>query len=466
MKIISGEKVDFKQRKTDQARQVYLALGSIKKTAKVLGYSKHALNRLLGKEWLAEARAKRANLEIIKRLDELKTSGSRKEGLGIFGPRRKQSNNKHAPRFSESSATIHTTKRINQTVRNPNKVLQTNYGTFEIVSSSAWGHVLVPVKHPNPRSHKATLEEVNGIKLIDSFPKIPGHLWTRWIDLCFHYSSNTYQEIKTYEGWDKKTESWKNFNYVVDTGFSEANQLEVTILLCRKESDLSQWRMLVPRQSVAAAHVRADVGPCIDIETGERFEYFPPPGWLHAGSSHSHNTMDAFFSNQDDASEISVPGLHIVVGRINNSTNTYTQRASIVLRCLRKHVNFRDVVDALPVEDVTFHKDVLEYITNSPGCRTPIRSLQVEGGDEEDDDDDEEDDDVEDDWDEIERSKDVEDESKLKVNYSSKEPKFTERWLHSSGLYKWILSPEELLDEEDDIKPATELIDQDDEEWY
>ena len=67
----------------------------------------------------------------------------------------------------------------------------------------------------------------------------------------------------------------------------------------------------------------------VDIETGELVEQWPPEGWRPCGSSHSHNSMGAFFSGTDDKYELGDPGLHIVVGKIDTVANTYDLCASI-----------------------------------------------------------------------------------------------------------------------------------------
>lgn len=293
---------------------------------------------------------------------------------------------------SHSSYSYKQTLPARQKAINPDNVIRTDKGCFEFFTSRAWGTVLVPVI--DPEAHKVTFDEINAIKLIENFPKIPKELWARWISLCFHfcpdkprYSSSTWSPT-IHKSWDHKGQVWEYHKYVkgVRTRVSEAEyedyakskksgstsssscgshsgDLEVSMLLCRKADDLSQWRILIPKQTVTGGSVNADLSETIDIETGEKFDAFPPVGWVHAGSSHSHNTMAAFFSSIDDKSELTVPGLHIVVGRIDKKDMTYEHKSSIVLRQMRKKIELFDVVDAESVSDVTFHADVLEYIT-------------------------------------------------------------------------------------------------------
>ena len=320
-----------KKRERQKARDLYQELGSIKKTARELNCSKAAVKRLLGKKWIA----KQQNQLRSKPKQKTKTKPDKQQSNRIVDSdtQARRSLPLQHPSFdrNKQSGSIHNGRRIDQPIQNLNNVVRTNQGYFEIASSEAWGKGLIPVE---PKKHQVTVEDICHIKLPDDFPKIPPRLWARWINLCFYYC-----------------------------GRVNSSALEVSVLLCRNKGDMRQWKIVVPRQSVTSAHVRAEVGPSIDIETGEEYDIFPPPGWLHAGSSHSHNTMSAFFSGTDDKSELSVPGLHIVVGSISKTNNSYQQRASVVLRRLRKHVDFDEVVDATPVADAPFHEKVLDYIS-------------------------------------------------------------------------------------------------------
>lgn len=216
-------------------------------------------------------------------------------------------------------------------------IRSTDHGCYKIFESSAWGKYLVPVD--DPEGVKLSKFERTGIQLKKSFPKIPVELWSRYISLCFYMCPEGKQ---------------------LSSSFHDS-QLEVQVCLLRDTDTLSKWKIVVPKQIVSGVSVKAELAKCIDIETGERYEQFPPPGWVHAGSSHSHNTMDAFFSATDDKSELTVPGLHIVVGNIDHKKKEYTYRASVVLQKLRKEVDLDDVVDAEP-GIFEFHQDVLEYI--------------------------------------------------------------------------------------------------------
>ena len=321
-----------KKKARQQARNLYEELGSIKKTARELNCSKAAVKRLLGKKWIAQQQS-------VQRAQPKQTSKTKlekqhkSERIIESDTQARKSLPLQPPSFdrNKQSGSIHNTRRTDQPIQSSSNVVKTVQGYFEIASSEAWGKGLVPVE---PKTHQVTTEDICHIKLPDNFPRIPPRLWARWINLCFYYC-----------------------------GRVNTPALEVSVLLCRNKGDMRKWKIVVPRQSVTSAHVRAEVGPSIDIETGEEYDIFPPPGWLHAGSSHSHNTMSAFFSGTDDKSELSVPGLHIVVGAISKANNSYKQRASVVLRRLRKHVDFEAVVDATPIGNAPFHEKVLDYIS-------------------------------------------------------------------------------------------------------
>lgn len=395
-----------------------------------------------------------------------------------------------------------------QKILNKDKVIQTKRGPFEIVESAAWGGILIPVEDPN--SLDITTQDLESVRLVDNFPKIPAELWSRWVSLCFHFcfkdkepststsSSSTSNsstdsdkiqaefifengikkkynpELKIYQvcedqdpttlptpsnlpetktitkaisssnktivpseyeaikftkingsinryGHDKISNSWVFLDIVsfaqettppvsaptgekkasrgwfgddmggeygasrYSGGYSGGNtsynnsELEVSCLLLRKISDLSQWRILIPTQNVTRGSVNATFDKCCDLVTGEEITQFPPPGWAHAGSSHSHNTMTAFFSSTDDSNELGVPGLHIVLGSLLKYDKSYKAKASIVLRQNRRILDINQVVDTTP-QDNKFHPNVLNYIHtgNSSGNQTSTPSVKEE----------------------------------------------------------------------------------------
>lgn len=214
-------------------------------------------------------------------------------------------------------------------------------GYYKIVKSPAWGKFLIPSE--NPDGIELTDAEREGIQLNKEFPKIPADKWQRYLNLCFYLCPRSGSRPLSSKYHDE--------------------QLEVQVCLLRDAETLTKWKLVVPKQVVSGVSVKATLANSIDIETGERYTQFPPPGWVHAGSSHSHNTMPAFFSSTDDKSELSVPGLHIVVGDLNHDKRTYTWAASIVQRKMRKDIEDLDlVVDGDLEEDLAFHPDVTDYI--------------------------------------------------------------------------------------------------------
>ena len=165
------------------------------------------------------------------------------------------------------------------------------HGCFKIYKSRDWGKYLVPISDPN--GSEVTPEEVSGIQLIDPFPKLPKDLWARYIALCFYMCPSGKLHTRFHD-----------------------SQYEVQVCLLRDNATRTKWKIVVPKQTVSGVSVKSVLANNVDIETGEEYTQFPPEGWVHAGSSHSHNTMQAFFSYTDDKSELTVPGLHIVVGNI------------------------------------------------------------------------------------------------------------------------------------------------------
>lgn len=268
-------------------------------------------------------------------------------------------------------------ERYNSTIQESERIYRTDGdGSFKMCRSEAWGRYLIKVKDPDGEMIDAITEyglheleddelarlveearrggmdlsdfERNGISLNENFPKIPAPLWSRWIALCFYMCPQT---------------------GAVMASSMHGRQLEVQVCLLRKLMTTpeglnyagDEWKIVVPKQIVSGVSVKAKLNECIDIETGEKYEQFPPEGWMHAGTSHSHNTMGAFFSGVDDNSELTCPGFHAVIGNIDHAKKQYTFASSIVLRKMRKKVELDEVVDITAVES-EFHPDVLDYI--------------------------------------------------------------------------------------------------------
>ena len=221
-------------------------------------------------------------------------------------------------------------------------------GCWELATNT-WGSFLRPIDDPDANV-EITDEQLKGFELRDDIQPMPAELWQRWVQLCFHMTEQ------------------------------DRRNLEVSCRLLRHEDDKSRWRILVPKQEVSGASVRVEsFDQAIDIATGEIIEHYPPAGWIPCGSSHSHNTMQAFFSGTDDKYELGDPGLHVVVGSINTTTRSYTIKASITANNRRFLIDYPAVLDATPIQDVTYHPDVLKLIeleTPKRAALTPYHSTK------------------------------------------------------------------------------------------
>lgn len=246
------------------------------------------------------------------------------------------------------------------------KIIRTKqHGAYTQKSSTAWGKYFKRVDDPEGVSY----DPAKKFKLPDPFPKLPNYLWRK--------------VVKLYRDHVRPVHAMQQI---------DNNEVQVNFI--RNMSDLNQWRVLVPMQQVSSTNVNSDMSQLVDLETGEEYDHFPPIGWAAAGTSHSHNTMGAFFSGTDDHSELHQPGMHIVVGRI--TPDTYEVIASIVLDGRRFKLPIYDVVDVeagLPPvgedgkarrcertvrhvtcndEGVTYTDKVKDYISlPAPVARTP-----------------------------------------------------------------------------------------------
>jgi len=201
-------------------------------------------------------------------------------------------------------------------------------GCVKIKRAPHWGSFFIPVEDPEGK-HDVDLAS---FALEKDFPKIPGKLWNRWINLTRHFCRDT----------------------------KKADELEVSAVFVRGEqSNYREWRILIPRQKISAISVRADFEEFVDIETGERIKGFPEE-WPHCGSTHSHNTMPAFFSGTDDHWELDVAGAHIVVGKLDDYPK-YQAQGSIVCNNQRFLVPITELID-FDDEDADFHPNCLKFI--------------------------------------------------------------------------------------------------------
>ena len=204
-------------------------------------------------------------------------------------------------------------------------------GVWEL-RTNTWGQFLAPTVDPLADT-VITQEQLEGFELNPDTPKIPADLWSRWVDLCIEMTKR-------------------------GTG-----DLEVSCRLVRSTTDPSQYRIFIPVQKVTGVSVRVETfDRAVDIETGELVEQWPPEGWRPCGSSHSHNTMGAFFSGTDDKYELGDPGLHIVVGKIDVTTGTYDLCASITANMRRFLIQPSDVVDYTTQSSFTYDPKCLDVI--------------------------------------------------------------------------------------------------------
>jgi hypothetical protein len=180
-------------------------------------------------------------------------------------------------------------------------------GCLQLITSEYWGSWYRSIEDPKGK-------EVDPKELLNQFWLKPDFNRVPLVDL---------RRIVTFY---RKYISQLSANSTFDTN-------EVQVLLLRSETDVKIWKILVPKQIITPATVEAITHPSCDLETGEDYDVFPPVGWVHAGSSHSHNTMAAFFSGKDDRGELTVPGLHFVIGHI--TADSYDIKASIVINRAR-----------------------------------------------------------------------------------------------------------------------------------
>ena len=188
-----------------------------------------------------------------------------------------------------------------------------------------------------------TKDQLEGFELADDINRIPADLWERWMSLCMEMTRR-----------------------------NSAN-LEVSCRLLRNIEDPSQYRIVVPEQRVTGVSVRVDsFDKAIDIATGEVIAQWPPEGWRPCGSSHSHNSMQAFFSGTDDKYELGDPGLHIVVGEVDPKLKNYTIKASITANRRRFDIDADRVVELECADEVTYHPSVLSIINIPAQSPAPL----------------------------------------------------------------------------------------------
>lgn len=237
-----------------------------------------------------------------------------------------------------------TQQEIQENPESPSILRTADSGCWEVYES-AWGSYLRQAFDPDANA-VITDEHLKHFEIREDIHKIPADLWAKWVKLCFHYVDKVQACV------------------------------EVSMRILRSEEDPSVYRFLVPRQKVSGASVRVDnFDEAIDIDTGEEITQYPPDGWIPVGSSHSHNTMQAFFSGTDDKYELGDPGIHIVIGSINTKDMKYTIAASVVGSGRRFEVAFDKLLDATPVPGQNFHPKVIDYVDFT----TPVTTYSVKG---------------------------------------------------------------------------------------
>jgi len=207
-------------------------------------------------------------------------------------------------------------------------------GVFQVYKD-IWGSYIAPTFDPDANIVEIKEDQFKLFELNSKINKIPSELWSAWIDLAFYFS-------------DK-----------VDSN------VEVSIRILRSDVDPTKYRFVLPLQEVSGGRVNAgDFQQSLDIISGEKLESYPPIGWTAVGSSHSHNTMQPFYSSVDDAYELTDPGLHIVVGNIKQQDDTYDLVASVTGNKRRFIIDGSSVVDLdIGNESQTYHENVLEYVS-------------------------------------------------------------------------------------------------------
>jgi hypothetical protein len=200
-----------------------------------------------------------------------------------------------------------TTAPVKETEKAP--FIRTKDGCFKLQKSNYWGEYYVPIKDPKGVDKPA---EVDYMWLKEQFDRLPFHLLQGIVTFFRSYMSTN------------------GSAYVVGS-------TEVQVCLLRGVDDPSQWKVVVPMQSVTSVTVDAVTTHSCDLFTGEEYTVFPPEGYCHSGSIHSHNSMSAFWSGRDDQGELGVPGMHCTIGMI--TPHSFDICCSIVLN--KKRYIFR-----------------------------------------------------------------------------------------------------------------------------
>lgn len=183
------------------------------------------------------------------------------------------------------------------------KYFRASDGVYKRIDSP-WG--VYYAKVPDPKG-KEKPPQINEFQINPDFSKLPAHLLQAIITLFRQY-------LRSPEPPKHKSP----INYLNTLQQQKDETTEVQVSLLRKEDDPDVWKVVVPKQIVGAVTVDATLAESCDILTGEEYNVFPPIGWVHAGSCHSHHSMPCFWSGRDDQGELGVPGMHCTVGYLTN----------------------------------------------------------------------------------------------------------------------------------------------------
>ncbi len=184
--------------------------------------------------------------------------------------------------------------------------IRTKYDGCYQLFTDHWGTRLRPTY--DPEGIEITEEELYGFELNPKFARIPTTLFDKILSFfnCF--------------------------------------EIESQIILIRKKDDLTFWDALVPRQVNTPVAVDANKKQLISLMTGIEYTSIPE-GWFESGTSHVHPYMSAFWSSDDDISELKNTGVHCTFAWNENKT-IYTICASVCIKGKRFPYHPSVLIDA------------------------------------------------------------------------------------------------------------------------
>lgn len=114
--------------------------------------------------------------------------------------------------------------------------------------------------------------------------------------------------------------------------------------------EIKEWHVEVPEQEVSSAGAKYDLEKSII-----------PEGFIAIGSIHSHASMDAFHSGTDDADEYKFDGIHITIGKFNETERSYVAR--YIIGKNQYKVNPIDILGEEHYEDDNTIEEMVEKVT-------------------------------------------------------------------------------------------------------